>query len=126
MQKQILLSLALISTLSAEQMQQNQTHSKILEEVTVTAQRSAQSTDEISKSISVINSKDIEQKIGKATPHLISQAPGVSIVNEGMDSGTINMRGFSSSDYRVPMFVDGLRFRGRPVFEYSIFSPDQI
>lgn len=24
------------------------------------------------------------------------------------------------------MFVDGLRFRGGPAFEYSIFTPDQI
>lgn len=74
----------------------------------------------------MVSKETIERKLGKSMPELISEAPGVSMVNEGVDSGTINIRGFSSSDYRVPMFIDGLRFRGRPAFEYSIFTPDQI
>ncbi len=123
MQKQIALSLALAGVLAAAQ---NEVELKSLEGVTVTAQRSSQSVDEISKSVSVVDKETIERKLGKSVPELISEAPGVSIVNEGMDSGTVNVRGFSSSDYRVPMFVDGLRFRGRPAFEYSIFTPDQI
>ena len=123
MQRKIVLSLALVGVLAAAQ---NEVELKSLEGVTVTAQRSSQSVDEISKSVSVVDKETIERKLGKSVPELISEAPGVSIVNEGMDSGTVNVRGFSSSDYRVPMFVDGLRFRGRPAFEYSIFTPDQI
>lgn len=121
MQRKIMLSFALVGALFA-----NEAEIKALDSVTVTAQRSYQSIDEISKSVSVIDKESIDRRLGKSTPALISEAPGVSMVNEGIDSGTINVRGFSSSDYRVPMFVDGLRFRGRPVFEYSIFSPDQI
>lgn len=82
MQRKIMLSLALVGVLAAAQ---NEVELKSLEGVTVTAQRSSQSVDEISKSV----------------PELIREAPGVSIVNEGMDSGTANVRGFSSSDYRV-------------------------
>ncbi|WP_169972792.1 TonB-dependent receptor [Campylobacter sp. RM16191] len=122
MQRKVMLSFALVGVLMAN----DNIDLKALDSVTVTAQRSSQNMDQISKSISAINKETIERKIGTSVPSLISEAPGVSMVNEGIDSGTINVRGFSSSDYRVPMFIDGLRFRGRPAFEYSIFSPDQI
>ena len=54
MQKQIALSLALAGVLAAAQ---NEVELKSLEGVTVTAQRSSQSVDEISKSVSVVDKR---------------------------------------------------------------------
>ena len=72
MQRKIVLSLALVGVLTAAQ---NEVELKSLEGVTVTAQRSSQSVDEISKSVSVVDKETIERKLGKSVPELISEAP---------------------------------------------------
>ena len=59
MQRKIVLSLALVGILAAAQ---NEVELKSLEGVTVTAQRSSQSVDEISKSVSVVDKETIVRK----------------------------------------------------------------
>lgn len=79
-----------------------------------------------SKSLSIINEQSIQKSVGKNVLELIAQEPGVGMVNDGMDSGQPVIRGMSAGDYRVPTFIDGLRWKGRPVLEYTMFDPDQF
>ncbi|MGM9994797.1 MAG: TonB-dependent receptor plug domain-containing protein, partial [Campylobacter sp.] len=103
-----------------------------LKEIVVTGAASPTSNQSIetlvskTKPLSVISEQQLQRSVGKSVLEMISQEPGVSMVNDGMDSGQPVIRGMSAGDYRVPTFVDGLRWKGRPVLEYTVFDPDQF
>ena len=52
--------------------------------------------------------------------------PGVSIARSGGIGGQIYLRGFSSNNFRSPLFIDGDRFRGRNTLQLNWFSPEEI
>lgn len=92
----------------------------------VTATRTERELDAISKSVSVITREHIEARNALSVQDLLEEVPGVSFSRAGALNGQIVMRGFSSNDNRILLFVDGDRFRGRNTFEYSLFDPNQI
>ncbi|WP_419256510.1 TonB-dependent receptor plug domain-containing protein [Campylobacter fetus] len=113
----ILLSLVLASSLYARTK---------LDDVIVSANRSAQKLDDISKSVSVIDGDTIKRRQSTNLTGIIADEPGISYAPDGMSSGQIILRGFSTQNFRAPLFVDGNRFRGRNTLEYMLFDPNQI
>jgi len=97
-----------------------------LEEMTVTATRSARNLDELSRSVSIVTRQQIEERQPIDVLELLEDLPGVSSASNGGLAGQLVIRGFSTQGFRAPLFVDGDRFRGRNTIEYSLFNPAQL
>src|SRR5262249_34324181 len=79
--------------------------------VVVTASGTAQSIDEVSKAVTVIDARQIELRDEYSVLETLRAAPGVRVVQQGGPGAfaTIQIRGLRSYDTGV--LVDGLRFR---------------
>lgn len=108
--------------LNAQEMDQT----TALEEMTVTATRSARNLDELSRSVSIVTRQQIEERQPIDVLELLEDLPGVSSASNGGLAGQLVIRGFSTQGFRAPLFVDGDRFRGRNTIEYSLFNPAQL
>jgi hemoglobin/transferrin/lactoferrin receptor protein len=97
-----------------------------LSEVSVTATRSQQAVDSVSKSVSVITREEIIARNPRSVQELLEEIPGVSLSRAGGLDGQIVMRGSNSNDPRTVLFIDGDRFRGRNTLEYTLLDPNQI
>ncbi len=99
-----------------------------LDEVIVTASRTAQTVDETLAPVTVITRKDIEQSQAKDVAELLRKVPGIQIArNGGIGSlPSAFIRGSNSSHTLV--LVDGQRLNnataGTPEFQY--LNPEQI
>ena len=83
-------------------------------------------TRQITQSVSVVERGQIEQTSPAGLLDILSSVPGVSIARSGGIGGQIYLRGFSSNNFRSPLFVDGDRFRGRNTLQLNWFSPEEI
>ncbi|MFH1342251.1 MAG: TonB-dependent receptor [Pseudomonadota bacterium] len=83
-------------------------------------------TRQITQSVSVVERGQIEQTSPAGLLDILSTVPGVSIARSGGIGGQIYLRGFSSNNFRSPLFVDGDRFRGRNTLQLNWFSPEEI
>jgi hemoglobin/transferrin/lactoferrin receptor protein len=97
-----------------------------LSEVNVTATRSEQAVDSVSKSVSIITREQIVARNPRNVQELLEEIPGVSLSRAGGLDGQIVMRGSNSNDPRTVLFIDGDRFRGRNTLEYTLLDPNQI
>ncbi|WP_164868104.1 TonB-dependent receptor [Rhodovarius crocodyli] len=79
-----------------------------------------------STSASVIDRADIERSNAPGMLELLESVPGVSINRVGGINGTIFLRGFNTNDFRVPMYIDGDRARGRNTLQLMLLSPEEI
>src|SRR5262245_63900333 len=79
--------------------------------VVVTASGTAQSIDEVSKAVTVIDARQIELRDEYSVLETLRAAPGVRVVQQGGPGAfaTVQIRGLRSFDTGV--LVDGLRFR---------------
>ncbi|WP_448216087.1 TonB-dependent receptor domain-containing protein [Endozoicomonas sp. 2B-B] len=99
-----------------------------LEEVVVTASRTAQSVDEALAPVTVITRKEIERSQATDVTELLKQVPGVQVNRSGGPGAlsSVFIRGASSSQTLV--LVDGQRLNSptaaTPEFQY--LTPDQI
>ena len=78
------------------------------------------------QSTSVVDRAEIERSNPAGTLELLREVPGVSINRAGGINGTVFLRGLNTNDWRVPMFIDGDRFRGRNTLQLMLLSPDEI
>ena len=85
-----------------------------------------QITHPVTQSISVIEHGIIEQTSPAGLLDVLSAIPGISIARSGGIGGQIYLRGFSSNNFRSPLYVDGDRFRGRNTLQLNYFSPEEI
>lgn len=97
-----------------------------LDTITVNAQRNEQSKAEISRSISVVDNETIEHRQSINVPNLLNEEAGISYAPDSMQAGQVVIRGFSTQNFRAPLFINGDRFRGRNTLEYTLLDPDQI
>jgi hemoglobin/transferrin/lactoferrin receptor protein len=100
--------------------------SKAAEEITVTATRFERLIDLTPQSVTVLDSEAIHAKSMANVQSILDDVPGVSMQRVGGLDGQMVVRGLSSNDGRIVMFVDGDRFRGRPFLEYSLLDPNEI
>jgi iron complex outermembrane receptor protein len=79
--------------------------------VVVTASGTAQSVDEVSKAVTVIDARQIELRDEYSVLETLRAAPGLRVVQQGGPGAfaTVQIRGLRSYDTGV--LVDGLRFR---------------
>jgi vitamin B12 transporter len=79
--------------------------------VVVTASGTAQSVDEVSKAVTVIDTRQIELRDEYSVLETLRAAPGVRVVQQGGPGAfaTVQIRG--SRSYDTGVLVDGLRFR---------------
>lgn len=98
----------------------------VKEEITVTGTRFERPIDLTPQAISVLPAEAIHERPMWNVAALLEDVPGVSFSRTGAVDGQVVIRGFSSNDSRMVMFVDGDRFRGRPSLEYSFLDPNEI
>lgn len=96
------------------------------EEITVTATRFERLIDLTPKAVTVLDSDDIHLRPMANVQSVLEDAPGVSIQRAGGLDGQLVIRGLSSNDSRIVLFIDGDRFRGRNFLEYSLLDPNEI
>lgn len=78
------------------------------------------------QSVSVVGQQDIERLNSASTLDLLGRAPGVTVRRAGGIAGTVFLRGLDSNAMRVPMFIDGDRFRGRNTLQFMLISPTEL
>lgn len=79
-----------------------------------------------SQHTSVVNRDELERINAMNTLDVLARIPGVSAARTGSLDGTILLRGMNSSGFRVPMFINGDRFRGRPSFQFMMIGPSEL
>lgn len=97
-----------------------------LQEIEVSVNRSVQTLDTVTKAVSVIEAETLEQRQSTNILQLMDETPGLSYSPDGMQSGQLVIRGFSTQGFRAPLFINGDRFRGRNTLEYMMLDPNQI
>jgi hemoglobin/transferrin/lactoferrin receptor protein len=98
----------------------------VVEKMTVTAERFERPIDLTPQSITVMDSQELHARPLSNVQTILDDAPGVSIQRTGALDAQIVIRGLSSNDWRVVLFIDGDRFRGRNFLEYSLLDPNEI
>ncbi|MCW5976867.1 MAG: TonB-dependent receptor plug domain-containing protein [Bryobacteraceae bacterium] len=84
---------------------------KVSTRISVTAASSAQSSDEISKALDVVDSNEMERRAEFSIPESLRLVPGVRVRQQGGPGSlaSIHMRGMRSFDTSV--LIDGFRLR---------------
>ncbi|CAM3598587.1 TonB-dependent receptor domain-containing protein [Parendozoicomonas haliclonae] len=99
-----------------------------MDEVVVTAARTAQTVDQTLASVSVITRKDIEQSQAQSVPELLAKLPGVQIRSNGGPGSNTDMLIRGTSPSQSIVLMDGQRIgsatNGSPALQY--LNPDQI
>src|SRR5213594_1400668 len=90
------------------------------EKITVTATRFERLIDLTPQSVTVLDSKEVHARPMTSVQAIRDDAPGVSLQRSGALDGQLVVRGLSSLDSRVVLFINGDRFRGRNFLEYSL------
>lgn len=98
----------------------------VAEKITVTAERFERLVDLTPQSVSVMDSKEIHARPMSNVQTMLDDAPGISLQRSGALDSQIVVRGLSSNDSRIVLFIDGDRFRGRNFLEYSLLDPNEI
>lgn len=98
----------------------------VSEKITVTGTRFERLIDLTPQSITVLGSKEIHSRPMTNVQSMLEDVPGVSVQRAGALDGQLVVRGLSSNDARIVLFIDGDRFRGRNFLEYSLLDPNEI
>lgn len=110
----------------ADEPSQTQSETSVINSIEVTANRNLQSIETISKPVSIVDEETIDTRQSTNLTTLMNELPGVSMSPDGMQSGQVVIRGFSTQSFRAPLFVNGDRFRGRNTLEYMLIDPKQV
>lgn len=105
----------------------NENETTKLDPITVTS-ANLYETDitNISKPVTVIDQEDIQTKNPTSIIEIMKNTPGVGFSRAGSLGGQLVMRGFNSNDLKIPMSINGERFRGRNTLEYNIIDPSRV
>ena len=98
----------------------------MVEKITVTAERFERPIDLTPQSMTVMDSKELHARPMSNVQTMLDDAPGISLQRSGALDSQIVVRGLSSNDSRIVLFIDGDRFRGRNFLEYSLLDPNEI
>jgi hemoglobin/transferrin/lactoferrin receptor protein len=98
----------------------------VVEKITVTAERFERPVDLTPQSVTVMDSQELHARPMSNVQTMLDDAPGISLQRAGALDSQIVVRGLSSNDSRIVLFIDGDRFRGRNFLEYSLLDPNEI
>lgn len=80
----------------------------------------------VTQPVTVVDQQEISQMNTFSTLDVLSRVPNVSVNRAGGLAGTIYMRGLNSNDMRIPMYIDGDRFRGRNTLQFMLIDPTEL
>ncbi|WP_454690611.1 TonB-dependent receptor [Achromobacter aloeverae] len=80
----------------------------------------------VTQPVTVVERQDIDRTNPLSTLDVLSRVPNVTVNRTGGIAGTIFLRGLNTNDMRVPMFIDGDRFRGRNTLQFMLIAPSEI
>lgn len=106
-----------------DEVSKTKTPAPVEEKITVTATRFERLIDLTPQSVTVMNAMEIHSRPMWNVQATLDDAPGISLQRVGGLDGQIVVRGLSSLDSRIVLFIDGDRFRGRNFLEYSLLDP---
>ena len=78
------------------------------------------------QSTSVVGKRQIELTSPSSITGILDQVPGVTISRSGGIGGQAFVRGLNTNDFRVPLFINGNRFRGRNTLQFLFIPPEEI
>jgi len=126
MMNKLMISLAASTLITTCAIANDNNNIKKLDNIKVTAQRTEQSLGDINRNISLIDNETIERRQSINLPELMNEQVGITFAPDGMQSGQVVIRGFSTQSFRAPLFINGDRFRGRNTLEYMLLDPNQV
>jgi vitamin B12 transporter len=96
----------------------------VSEQVVVTAQGTAQPVDEVSKAVSVVDSREIDRRDESAVTDALRTVPGLRVQQLGGPGRLVSIktRGLRNQDTAV--LIDGLRFRDATTGDATSFLSD--
>ncbi|MFA1683786.1 TonB-dependent receptor [Achromobacter dolens] len=80
----------------------------------------------VTQSVSVVDRQDLDRLSAISTLELLGRIPNATINLSGGIGGTLFLRGMDTLDMRVPVFIDGDRFRGRNKLQFMLISPTEL
>lgn len=99
----------------------------VLPAITVTATNFRETLlDDESKPVSVIGREAIQTRTPTSVVEAMKDAPGVGFSRAGGLGGQLVMRGVNSNDLKIPLAINGERFRGRNTLEYNFIDPASV
>jgi iron complex outermembrane receptor protein len=96
----------------------------VSEQVIVTAQSTVQSVDEVSKAVSVVDSRDIEERDESAVTDALRTVPGLRIQQLGGPGRLVSIKSRGLRNQDTAVLIDGLRFRDATTGDATSFLSD--
>ena len=83
----------------------------VSEQVVVTAQGTAQSVDEVSKAVSVVDSREIDERDESSVTDALRTVPGLRVQQLGGPGRLVSIKARGLRNQDTAVLIDGLRFR---------------
>ena len=94
------------------------------EQVVVTAQNTAQPVDEVSKAVSVVDAREIEDRDESTVTDALRTVPGLRIQQLGGPGKLVSIKSRGLRNQDTAVLIDGLRFRDATTGEATSFLSD--
>lgn len=98
----------------------------VSEQVVVTAQATAQPVDEVSKAVSVVDSREIEQRDESTVTDALRTVPGLRIQQLGGPGRLVSIKARGLRNQDTAVLIDGLRFRDATTGDATSFLSDFV
>ncbi len=96
----------------------------VSEQVVVTAQGTAQPVDEVSKAISVVDSREIDQRDESAVTDALRMLPGLRVQQLGGPGRLVSIKARGLRNQDTAVLIDGIRFRDATTGDATAFLSD--
>ena len=100
--------------------------SAVSEQVIVTAQDTAQPVDEISKAVSVVSSREIEERNESTVTDALRTVPGLRIQQLGGPGRLVSIKARGLRNQDTAVLIDGIRFRDATTGDATSFLSDFV
>jgi iron complex outermembrane receptor protein len=96
----------------------------VSEQVVVIAQATAQPVDEVSKAVSVVDSREIEERDESAVADALRTVPGLRIQQLGGPGRLVSIKARGLRNQDTAVLIDGIRFRDATTGDATSFLSD--
>jgi vitamin B12 transporter len=96
----------------------------VSEKVIVTAQATAQPVDEVSKAVSVIDSREIDERDESSVTDALRTVPGLRVQQLGGPGRLVSIKARGLRNQDTAVLIDGLRFRDATTGDATSFLSD--
>jgi len=96
----------------------------VSEQVVITAQATAQPVDEVSKAVSVVDRREIEERDESAVTEALRTVPGLRIQQLGGPGRLVSIKARGLRNQDTAVLIDGIRFRDATTGDATSFLSD--